>query len=50
MCHLDCWEASEINDTQRGWLKPPYDVSNSLSRLPLGFKVGRCAAPRCAVL
>lgn len=43
VCHLDCWEASGINDTQRGWLNPPYDISNSLSRLPLGFKVGHCA-------
>lgn len=39
VCHLDCWEASDINDTQRAWLNPPYDVSNSLSRLPLGYKV-----------
>lgn len=39
VCHLDCWEASDINDTQRRWLHPPYDVSNSLSRLPLGYKV-----------
>jgi alpha-glucosidase (family GH31 glycosyl hydrolase) len=38
VCHLDCWEASDINDTQRAWLNPPYAISNSLSRLPLGFK------------
>lgn len=42
VCHLDCWEASDINDMQRRWLHPPYDVSNSLSRLPLGFKVRWC--------
>lgn len=44
MCHLDCREASDLNDTQRGWVHPPYDVSSSLSRLSLGFKVRRGGA------
>lgn len=38
VCHLDCVEAPDLNDTQRAWLNPPYAISNSLQRLPLGTK------------
>lgn len=47
MCHLDCREATSLNATQRSWLHPPYDISNSLSRLPLGFKARRAWKSVC---
>lgn len=40
VCHLDCQEASGLNATQKSLLHPPYEISNSLMRLPLGAKVG----------
>ena len=39
VCPLDCREATGLNATQRGWLQPPYAISNSLQRLGLGVKV-----------
>ena len=39
VCHLECWDAQGLNDTQRAWQQPPYQVANSLARLPLGFRV-----------
>ena len=41
VCQLDCREATDLNATQAGWVSPPYAVSSSLSRQPLGYKVGR---------
>jgi hypothetical protein len=46
VCQLDCQEAQGLNDTQRSWLHPPYDVSSDLKRLPLGTKVGVEVGPR----
>ena len=39
VCQLDCREATDLNVTQAGWINPPYAVSSSLSRQPLGYKV-----------
>lgn len=44
VCHLDCQEPQGLNATQLRWLHPPYDVSSSLQRLPLGTKVGASPA------